>query len=335
MRLRLRNRILLGLVLLISLALVWVWRDFARFLQTPLTLPDTGIQLQVAPGTAFRTLAHNLVQQGVLENTHYWYGYARQHHLAHRIQAGEYAVPAGTTPVQLLNLLVSGQTIKYELTFVEGSTFRQLMAQIRAHPALTQTGLTSSTVMARLGQPDLHPEGQFFPDTYHFPRGTTDLQFLRRAYRRMQAELTQAWSGRAEQLTLQSPREALIMASIIEKETGQASERPMIAGVFARRLRLGMKLQTDPTVIYGMGERFQGNIRRRDLREDTPYNTYVHYGLPPTPICLPGRAALDAAVSPAAGNALYFVAKGDGSHQFSATLREHNAAVRRYQLQKR
>ena len=337
MRLRHWLSSLLGLILLISLALAWVWRDMERFLRTPLTLPDTGMQLEIAPGTAFKTLAQRLAQQGVLENIYYWYGYARQNNLAQRIQAGEYAIPAGTTPVQLLNLLVSGKTIEYELTFVEGSTFRQLMAQLHTHPALTQTlrGLEPAAIMARLGQPDLHPEGQFFPDTYRFPRGTTDLQFLRRAYRRMQAELAQAWAERADQIAIQSPREALIMASLVEKETGQADERPIISGVFDRRLRIGMKLQTDPTVIYGMGERFQGNIRRRDLREETRYNTYVHYGLPPTPICLPGRAALDAAVRPAAGKALYFVAKGDGSHQFSTTLREHNAAVRHYQRQKR
>jgi UPF0755 protein len=336
MRLRYWSSILLGLVLLVSIVLVWVWRDVERFLQTPLTLSDTGMQLEVVPGTAFRTLAHRLAQQGVLENAYYWHGYARQRNLAHRIQAGEYLIPMGTTPVQLLELLVSGKTIVYDLTFVEGSTFRQLMTKIRAHPALTQTlnGLDTAAVMARLGQPSLHPEGQFFPDTYRFPRGTTDLQFLRRAYRRMQIELAQAWANRSDPISVRSPQEALIMASIVEKETGRASERSTISGVFDRRLRLGMKLQTDPTVIYGMGERFQGNIRRRDLREDTPYNTYVHHGLPPTPICLPGRAALDAAVRPAAGKALYFVAKGDGSHQFSATLRAHNAAVRRYQLKK-
>ncbi|MEM6405481.1 MAG: endolytic transglycosylase MltG [Pseudomonadota bacterium] len=336
MRLRYWGSLLLVLLLLSSLVLVWVWRDAERFLQTPLKLPDAGMQLEVAPGTAFRTLARRLVEQGVLENEYYWYVYARQRQMAHRIQAGEYAIAAGTTPGQLLNLLVSGKTVVYELTFVEGSTFRQLMARIHSHPALTQTlsGLEPAAVMEQLGQPGLHPEGQFFPDTYRFPRGTTDLQFLRRAYRRMQSELAQAWADRSDQIAIQSPAEALIMASIVEKETGQASERPTISGVFDRRLRIGMKLQTDPTVIYGMGERFQGNIRRRDLREDTPYNTYVHYGLPPTPICFPGRAALDAAVRPAAGKALYFVAKGDGSHQFSATLREHNAAVRRYQLKK-
>lgn len=188
--------------------------------------------------------------------------------------------------------------------------------------------------MDRLGRAGQHPEGRFFPDTYLFPRGTSDLEFLRRAMRRMDAELASAWEGRSEDTPLKTPDEALILASIVEKETGQPDERPAIAGVFSRRLKKGMKLQTDPTVIYGMGARFDGNIRRKDLREDTPYNTYVHHGLPPTPICMPGREALVAAVNPASGKALYFVSRGDGSHVFSPTLKEHNAAVRKYQLKK-
>jgi UPF0755 protein len=187
-------------------------------------------------------------------------------------------------------------------------------------------------MMNRLGRPGEHPEGRFFPDTYQFTRGQTDLEFLDRAMRKMDEELAAAWEERAPDLPLASPYQALILASIVEKETGQPDERPAIAGVFARRLRKGMRLQTDPTVIYGMGDRYDGNIRRRDLVEDTPYNTYVHTGLPPTPICMPGRDALRAAVNPAPGEALYFVSRGDGSHVFSASLEEHNAAVKRYQL---
>lgn len=324
----------LGLAVLVGISFALVWQDYQRFLRTPLQLPSPNYQLQISPGTPFKTLATHLAQQGILEQADYWYWYGRQHGQVRRIQAGEYAIPVGTTPRTLFDLLLKGQVIQYQLTFVEGSTFQQLLTAIRAHPALKQTltGLSGADIMARLGQPHTHPEGQFFPDTYQFPRNTSDLQFLRRAYHRMQVEIQRAWKQRAPNIALKSAQEALIMASIVEKETGQAQERPLIAGVFDRRLHIGMKLQTDPTVIYGMGKRFQGNLRRRDLRENTPYNTYFHYGLPPTPICFPGRAALEAAVQPAPGKALYFVAKGDGSHQFSATLRAHNAAVRRYQL---
>jgi UPF0755 protein len=186
--------------------------------------------------------------------------------------------------------------------------------------------------MAALGHPDLDAEGRFFPDTYLFPRGTTDIAYLKRAYAAAEKNLEEQWAARASDLPYRSPYEALIMASIVERETAVPDERPMIAGVFIRRLAKGMRLQTDPTVIYGLGESFDGNLRKRDLLADAPYNTYTRAGLPPTPICLPGRAALAAALHPAAGDALYFVARGDGSHQFSATLQEHEAAVRRYQL---
>ena len=239
-------------------------------------------------------------------------------------------------PDDLLALLVSGKSVGYSLTLVEGWNIRQVRAAVAGHEALKQTleGVDDVQLMELLGLPGEHPEGRFFPDTYRFTRGMRDLDFLRRAQRKMDRELAAAWAEKSEDAPLKSPYEALILASIVEKETGQADERPRIAGVFARRLRKGMKLQTDPTVIYGMGERFDGNIRRRDLREDTPYNTYVHAGLPPTPIAMPGREALLAAVNPAPGKAIYFVAKGDGSHAFSATLAEHNAAVRKYQLKR-
>jgi len=233
--------------------------------------------------------------------------------------------------------LVSGAVIQHQLTIVEGWTFRQLMVAIKEHEAIRQTleGLSDEEIMARLGKPDLHPEGQFAPDTYRFSRSTSDLEFLRRAHRILQDWLEQEWNQRAQSLPYQSPYEALTMASIIEKETGLESEREAIAGAFVRRLERKMRLQTDPTVIYGMGDRYNGNIRRADLRRDTRYNTYTRHGLPPTPIALPGLAALKAALHPASGSALYFVAKGDGSHQFSDTLDEHLAAVRRYQLKRR
>jgi UPF0755 protein len=196
------------------------------------------------------------------------------------------------------------------------------------------SGLGNNEIMPALALPDSDPEGQFLPDTYLFPDETTDIQFLLRAFKASESYLSEKWSHRDENLPLKSPYEALILASIVEKETAKADERPTIAGVFIRRLNKGMRLQTDPTVIYGMGEQFDGNIRRRDLKADTPYNTYTRFGLPPTPIALPGRAAIDAVLHPASGKSLYFVAKGDGSHQFSATLKEHNQAVRRYQLRK-
>jgi UPF0755 protein len=207
---------------------------------------------------------------------------------------------------------------------------------VRRHKALKQTleGLEDGQIMARIGLTGIHPEGRFYPDTYHFPRGATDAEFLLRAYRRMQAVLQAAWEKRDEQLPLKSPDEALILASIIERETGVSEERGKIAGVFIRRLRKGMRLQTDPTVIYGLGAAYDGNIKRRDLLRDTPYNTYLHSGLTPTPIAMPGRAAIEAALHPAAGNALYFVATGDGGHIFSATLEEHNRAVRKYQIKR-
>ena len=252
------------------------------------------------------------------------------------IKAGEYELLPGLMPEALFALFVSGKTVSYSITLIEGWSFRQMMAEIEAHPVLQQTlsGLSPEAIMQKLGHEDEHPEGRFFPDTYSFQRNTTDLELLRRAYDRMSRILQDAWAERDENIQLKSPYEALILASIVEKETGAASERAEISGVFSRRLRKGMKLQTDPTVIYGMGDRYKGNIRRKDLKEDTPYNTYVHTGLPPTPICMPGADAIAAAVKPKAGKSLYFVAKGDGSHQFSDTLRQHNNAVRKYQLKK-
>lgn len=330
-------RLLSLLFILMGLLVYWFWSGYQDFLETPLKLPEQGLVLNVEPGTNLRRLGEKLAQEQVLEHPAYLYWHARWNKLAHRIRAGEYRVPVGTTPPALLELLVRGRTISYSLTLLEGWNFRQVMDAIRNDPVLRQelTGLDDEQIMSRLGRPGLHPEGRFFPDTYWFPRGTSDIDFLKRAFARMHKELEAAWAGRdKEAIMVKNTEQALILASIIEKETGVAAERPQIAGVFTRRLRIGMKLQTDPTVIYGMGARYQGNIRRKDLREDTPYNTYVHRGLTPTPICMPGRAALDAALNPKEGKSLYFVSRGDGTHAFSATLKQHNAAVRRYQLKK-
>jgi UPF0755 protein len=328
---------LFGLLVLIgSLVVGWAWMEYRDFLQSPLNVTDGSVIYEVPPGRSFAAITRDLEQGGLIANARYLQWYGRYRGLASQVKAGEYRLSDGMTPDQLLALLVSGRSVSYSLTLLEGWNIRQVRAAVAGHEALAQTleGIDNDALMAKLGRPGMHPEGRFFPDTYQFHRGATDLDFLRRAMLKMDDELAQAWQLRAENIPLQTAEEALILASIIEKETGQASERPQIAGVFSRRLQKGIKLQTDPTVIYGMGERFDGNIRRRDLREDTPYNTYVHTGLPPTPICMPGREALRAAVDPEPGNSLYFVSRGDGSHVFSATLKAHNAAVRKYQLKK-
>lgn len=331
---------LFGLVASVSivavvLTAVAVYADYRDFLDTPLTAPADGGVLTVAPGDSINGIAARLQAQGVLRSAWYLQAYARLSGQAGRIKAGEYALDADFTPPELLARLVAGRVIQYSLTIVEGWTFRQMLAAVQNHPKLVHTlnNLTDQDIMARLGHPDEHPEGRFFPDTYHFPAGTRDIDFLQRAYDTMAQRLAETWAARTASLPIKTPYEALILASIIEKETAVPDERRAIAGVFTRRLQRGMLLQTDPTVIYGMGTAYAGNIRRSDLKTDTPYNTYTRKGLPPTPIALPGAAALAAAVDPAAGDSLYFVARGDGSHVFSNTLAEHNRAVRRYQLQ--
>lgn len=330
------NKLFGFLILLLSLLSGWAWMEYQRFIETPLLISQESVIYEVPKGASLATVARELEQAGMIENARYLQWYGRYTGQANQIRAGEYRLTNTLTPDMLLALLVSGKSVSYSLTLLEGWNIRQVRAAVAAHQALEHTlnGVDDAQLMARLGLPDMHPEGRFFPDTYLFNRGMTDLEFLRRALVKMDEELAAAWAGRAEDLPLATPYEALILASIVEKETGQADERPEIAGVFIRRLRKGMKLQTDPTVIYGMGAAYDGNIRRKDLLEDTPYNTYVHAGMPPTPICMPGREALRAAVNPAPGKALYFVARGDGSHAFSATLEEHNAAVRQYQLKR-
>lgn len=322
------------LLLAVVLVGAWLWQDIDRFLHTPLAVPEEGLVYTVRPGASLGSLAADLEARGVLSNAFYLRLLGRWTGTAGRIQAGEYRIAPGTAPGALLQQLAEGAVISYAITLVEGWTFDQMMDAVRAHPALEHTlaGLPGAKIMQRLGRPGEHPEGRFFPDTYHFPRGTRDQDLLERAYAAMEKLLDREWRRRAADLPLQSPYEALILASIVERETALASERPQIAGVFVRRLASGMKLQTDPTVIYGMGEAFTGNLTKRDLQRDTPYNTYVHPGLTPTPICMPGRDAVRAVLHPADGDSLYFVARGDGSHEFSATLSAHNRAVRTYQL---
>ncbi|MGD8309822.1 MAG: endolytic transglycosylase MltG [Chromatiales bacterium] len=333
-----RKRTLVAALIVLAAALaaggLWLSQENRRFVDTPLTLPDEGLLFTVEPGMPLRAVAAELERAGYLDNGLYLRLLARWREQAGRIKAGEYFIARGTTPPQLLDQLVAGRVTTYSLTVVEGWTFRQMLDALRRHEAVRHTlaGLTDEEIMARLGRSGEHPEGRFLPETYQFPRGITDLQFLRRAYAGMQRVLADAWETRSGDLPIDSPYEALVLASIVEKETGLASERARIAGVFARRLERGMRLQTDPTVIYGLGEAFDGDLRRRDLLADTPYNTYTRAGLPPTPICLPGKAAIEAVMHPAEGQSLYFVARGDGSHQFSDTLEAHNRAVRKYQL---
>lgn len=306
----------------------------SRWLDQPLDTGGADVTVEVPRGQPFSATADDLASRGLLDHPDWLTAYARMTGADGRVRAGEYAVPPGTTPRSLLRLLQSGVVVKHPVTIVEGWTFRDLRRALDRQPYLVHTlaGQDDAGVMAALGEPDAHPEGLFFPDTYLFGKGTTDLEILRQARTRMRRELDAAWGERADDLPLASPYEALIMASIVEKETALASERPRIAGVFTTRLRRDMLLQTDPTVIYGLGPAFDGNLRRADLERDGPYNTYARKGLPPTPIALPGADALRAAVRPDERGELYFVATGlpDGSHEFTRTLAEHEAAVRRY-----
>lgn len=302
---------------------------------TPLLLQQ-GEALQVPGGSSFRAVVEQLSQRGIVDQPLLLRLYARQHKLAHRIQAGEYWLEPGTTHQQLMEMMVQGKVRNYQVTLVEGQTVRQYMALLHAHPQIVKTlELTDPVSIAKHVGIEGSAEGWIYPDTYLFPQGMTDLQLLQRAHQAMQKVIEQEWPKRSKSLPFETPYQALIMASIVEKETGATSERATIAGVFTRRLQKKMRLQTDPTVIYGMGENYKGNITRADLKRKTAYNTYRINGLPPTPIANPGRAAIQAALNPAAGDALYFVAKGDGSHQFSATLAQHNRAVTQYQRSKR
>ncbi len=326
-------------ILLICASVVfgWLGYEYETFSKTPLKVPAEGLLFEIPAGQSVRGIADDLTAQGVIDSPLYFIWMARTSGAAAKLQAGEYRIEPHTLPRTFIQYLASGKVVQHSLTIIEGWTFTQLMEAIFKHPVLKHTlrDTSATGIMAAIGHEGEHPEGRFLPDTYHFPRGMTDVEFLKRAYTSLQNTLQAAWETRAKDLPLKTPYEALILASIIEKETGVAAERPRIAGVFIRRLQQGMRLQTDPTVIYGMGAAFDGDIRVRDLRKDTSYNTYTRDGLPPTPIAMPGAAAIHAALHPADGKELYFVAKGDGSHAFSATLDEHNRAVREYQLKRK
>jgi UPF0755 protein len=305
---------------------------FWRALDSPMSITDSGEWLNVPLGTPLARVADGLNERGILQTPKVLSIYGRISGEATRIHAGEYLIPSASTPIQLLEQLVSGQVYLHQITVVDGWRFQEFVAALQNHEAVDSAGLDAEVVMDTLGSSGTHPEGQFFPDTYWFPRDTPAIDILQQSHEALEEQLALAWSGYRTGTVLQRPYDALILASIIEKETALANERRRIAGVFHRRLEQGVRLQTDPTVIYGLGSNFDGNLRRSDLVRDTPYNTYTRMGLPPTPISLPGRAALRAAVDPEAGPELYFVAtgEGDGSHYFSSTLEEHNAAVARY-----
>ena len=316
----------------LSIALaIGVW--LAWFALTPVALAASPLDFSIQRGSGLRSATRQMIDAGIGMRDWQFNLIARLASKDTGIKAGSYQVEQGLTPWQLLNKITSGDVILAQIVFIEGWTFRQMRAELDAHPAIKHLsrGLSDSEVMRRVDAETLVPEGQFFPDTYVFGKGDSDLTILARAHRAMRKELQSAWQQRDPELALATPYEALILASIVEKETGRAEERPLVAGVFVNRLRAGMKLQTDPSVIYGLGEKFDGNLRRRDLMTDAPFNTYTRSGLPPHPISMPGRASLIATVRPAKTGELYFVARGDGTSQFSRSLEEHNRAVARHQ----
>jgi UPF0755 protein len=312
-------------------AATWWW------LQRPLPLAAPSVELSIEAGTSPRDVAQAWVDAGVATSPALLYEWFRWSGQARKIRAGSYEIDADATPRTLLDTMVQGRETLEQVRFIEGWTLRQLRAELAQAPSLkpTTAGLSDEQLMAALGAPGVPAEGRFFPDTYVYSRGVSDLTVLRRAHRSLQQRLAEAWAERAPDLPLKSPDELLTLASIVEKETGRAADRGLVAGVFINRLRIGMPLQTDPTVIYGLGEAFDGNLRKRDLLADGPYNTYTRTGLPPTPIALPGMASLLAAVRPEPTRALYFVARGDGSSVFSENLADHNRAVNQYQRAQR
>ena len=321
---------LVAVLLLFGAALWWLHEPIPLRLQ-----PDSQVvDLEIEPGTSANGVAEVIVASGAdvpVLMLRAWFRLSGQ---ARLIKAGSYELVPGTTPRKLLSMLVRGEETLKNVTLVEGWTFKQVRAALQKSEQLApdSIGLSPEIIMEKLGKPGLHPEGRFFPDTYTYAKGASDLAVLKRAARAMDKRLDVAWAQRSPNTPLKTPEQALILASIVEKETGKPADRLQIGGVFTNRLRIGMPLQTDPTVIYGLGLQFDGNLRKRDLQADTPYNTYTRVGLPPTPIAMPGKAALLAAVQPAPTNALYFVSRNDGSgsSHFSASLEEHNRAVNQY-----
>lgn len=326
-------RLIKRLLLLLLLAAVSVAAIGGYCATRPLKLATLPFEFSLKQGSSLKAAARQMQEAGVLANDWMFVWLGRALGKSTQIKAGNYELQTVVTPLELLEIVTSGRVSLSELAIIEGRTFNQLRAELNANAAVRHdsAGLADAEILQRIGAAEKYAEGLFFPDTYYFASGASDLSLLKRAYQTMQKHLQQNWQARAPNLPLDSPYQALILASIVEKETGQAKDRGMVAGVFINRLRRGMLLQTDPTVIYGIGEKFDGNLRKSDLLTDTPYNTYTRKGLPPTPIASPGLASLQAALHPPATDALYFVARGDGSSEFSATLERHNRAVNRYQ----
>ena len=324
----LKNLILLAVLGFLAAGAAFVW-----MISSPIALKAPAVDFHIPPGSGLRAVAKQIADAGADLNPWMFIVLGKAMRVEASIKAGSYEIGSGVTPLQLVGKLTRGDVTQTDIVFVEGWTFRQMRDRLDAHPDIRHDskGLTEAEILRRIGASEPRAEGLLFPDTYLFSKRSSDIDVMARAYRAMQRHLTREWATRATGLPYRDPYQALIMASIIEKETGRDQDRPLVAAVFVNRLRQGMLLQTDPTVIYGIGEAFDGNLRKRDLLADTPYNTYTRAGLPPTPIAMSGLASLQAALHPADSQAVYFVARGDGSSQFSRTLDEHNQAVNRYQ----
>ena len=329
-------KLLTSLSVIVLLFFVW---DSYRFMQTAMDLPESGLNYTFKRGSSASHLIRDLSNKNIISKPFYFKLWGKLSGKSKSLQAGEYVFDKGLTPSQLLNKMIEGDVKLYAFTIIEGWNFKQMIQAIQQDQNLVhklEATVSNESVMQSLGFSGIHPEGRFYPDTYRYPAGTTDIQFLKRAYQQMDRHLQQEWKTRAKGLPLKTAYEALTLASIVEKESAEASERPVIAGVFINRLNKNMRLQTDPTVIYGLGDSYKGDIRFRHLRQDTPYNTYTRKGLPPTPIAMPGLEAIRAALNPQATEYLYFVATGeDGKHYFSSTNTEHQRAVTKYQRYKR
>ncbi len=327
----------LGVILLLLFVTgAWLYFSYSRFLQEPLHVQKE-MTIEIQSGSSATEIVVLLDKHQLISNPYFTRLYWRLNHLEHKLRSGTYAIHVGDTLPELTQKIVDGSEVTYQVTLVEGWNLKQLRDFLKEQKQLKQLTheMSEEELIKALHIPFSKLEGLFFPDTYQFTTGYSDLDLLKRAHQVLMIQLQEAWKKKQQDLPYETAYEALIMASIIEKETGLASERNTIAGVFVRRLRKGMRLQTDPTVIYGIGENFDGNLTRKHLKTDTPYNTYTRHGLPPSPISLVGMASIEAALQPEKGHSLYFVAKGDGSHYFSDNLNEHNAAVRQYQLQKK
>ncbi|MFK5985410.1 MAG: endolytic transglycosylase MltG [Pseudomonadota bacterium] len=327
-------KLMIILIILVTAVLAWYWADYQSFLHTPVK-NQKAIKLLIKPGSHLGTIAQKLQNENIISSVFYFKLYAKQENKATLLQAGEYIIKPDISINELLMLFVKGLVTQYQLTIPEGWTIKQILAYLKTTD-LEQTinNLSVQQIITKLGLGITHLEGYIYPDTYFFPKQTSDIDFLKRGIKKMQSVLAMEWKNRQEKLPLKSAYETLILASIVEKESGQKSERAKIAGVFIQRLNKGMRLQSDPTIIYGMGDAYKGNIRKKDINKKTRYNTYKIVGLPPGPIASPGQHAIHAVLHPDSGTSLYFVADGSGGHYFSKSLKEHNKAVRKYILKR-